>query len=76
MAVAQILPQTAPSSARIQHIYDEITELAHDLMADEPGMLLLEATTQAVFLLDELDGYAAGWDSFAFLAGNDAALPF
>ncbi len=60
----------------IQHVHDEITELAHDLMADEPCMQIFEATTQAAFLLDELDAYTAGWDSFAFLAGNDAALPF
>jgi len=37
---------------------------------------LLEATPHALFLLDELDGYAAGWDSFAFLAGDAVALPF
>ena len=76
MAVATILPQTAPTSARIPAPHDEITELAHDLMADEPGMLLFEATTQAAYMLDELDGYAAAWDSRAFYAGNDHAMPF
>jgi hypothetical protein len=76
MAVPTILPQAAPAPARTQPIYDEITELAHDLMADEPGMQLFEATTQAVYMLDELDGYAAAWDSLAFCAGNHNAMQF
>jgi hypothetical protein len=76
MAVPAILPQAAPAPTHIPQDHDEITELAHDLMADEPGMQLFEATTQAVSMLDELDGYAAAWDSLAFCAGNDDAMQF
>jgi hypothetical protein len=76
MAVAQILPYVTPASVHLHFINDEITQLAQDLMADEPGMQLFEARAPAAFLLDELEIYAALWDQLAFRAGNDDAMPF
>ena len=54
---------------------DEITELAATLCEDD-GLGMLEAVCQAADMLDELDVYAAGWDSMAFLSGNRAAMAF
>lgn len=52
----------------------DLAALAHDLLLDEPSMKVFEARSHATELLDELDAYAASWDCWAFLAGNDAAL--
>ncbi len=76
MAVATILPHVTPSSIRLEFLHDEMTDIAQDLMHDEPGMQLIEARTHAVFMLDELAIYAASWDHMAFCAGNDDAMPF
>ena len=76
MAVATILPHITPSTVRLQFINDEITDLAQDLMHDEPCMQIFEARTHAAFMLDELEVYALLWDQMAFRAGNDDAIPF
>lgn len=75
MAVMTILPHTTPSPVRLEFPHDEITELALDLMHDEPGMQLLEARSHALDLLDELAIYAASWDHAVFRTGNTDALP-
>ena len=54
---------------------DEITELAEALREDD-GLGILEAMCHSVEMLDDLDVYAAAWDSMAFLAGNRAAILF
>lgn len=76
MAVPSILPQDADHASRVQTIHDEITELAHDLMHDEPFMLFFEATVTAGQMIEELEAYATVWDNIAFFAGNDDAMPF
>lgn len=70
MAVPTILPQTLPLSPT----YDDLTDLAHDLMHDEPCMRLFEATNRAADLLDDLDAYAVAWELTAQAAGNPAAF--
>lgn len=75
MAVGTILPYLTPSSVRLEFPHDAITDLALDLMYDEPCMQLLEARRHALELQDELAIYAAAWDHAAFRAGNAAALP-
>ena len=75
MAVTTILPYRTPAGVRLEVPHDEITNLALDLMHDEPCMQLLEARRHALDLLDELAIYAAAWDHAAFRAGNADALP-
>lgn len=75
MAVMSILPYLTPAAVRLEFPHDAITELALDLMHDEPCMQLLEARSHALDLLDELAIYAATWDHAAFRAGNADALP-
>lgn len=75
MDVPAILPHTTPSAVRLEFPHDEITDLALDLMQDEPCMQLVEARSHALHLLDELAIYAAAWDYMAFRAGNTEALP-
>jgi hypothetical protein len=75
MAVPTILPYVTPSGVRLELPHDEITDLALDLMHDEPCMQLLEARSHALDLLDELAIYAAAWDHLACSAGNADALP-
>lgn len=53
---------------------DDLADLAHDLMLDEPSMGSFEAHTHAAELVDELEAYAASWDSWACAAGNAAAF--
>ena len=74
MAVPTILPYRTPTGVRLEIPHDEITDLALDLMHDEPCMQLLEARSHALDLLDELAIYAAAWDHAAFRAGNTDAL--
>jgi hypothetical protein len=74
MAVFAILPQTAPAPLCAEPTVDDLTDLAHDLMHDEPGMQLFEATNRAAELLDDLDAYAVTWELSAQAAGNPAAL--
>ena len=74
--VMTILPHTTPAGVRLEFPHDEITDLALDLMYDEPCMQLLEARSHALDLLDELAIYAASWDHAAFSAGNDDAIAF
>ena len=40
----------------------DLTALAAELMRDNPGMQLLEATNRAAALLDDMESYAARWD--------------
>ena len=54
---------------------DEIAELVEALQEDD-GLGILEAMCHATEMLDELDAYAAAWDSMTFLAGNRAAIAF
>ena len=75
MALA-ILPHVTPSSVHLQFINDEMSDIAQDLMHDEPGMQLVEARRHALHMLDELAIYASSWDHMAFYAGNDDAMPF
>ena len=75
MAVPTILPYVTPSAVRLEFPHDEITDLALDLMHDEPCMQLFEARSHALDLQDELAIYAAAWDLGACAAGNAAALP-
>jgi hypothetical protein len=44
MAVAMILTHLPLSAVQLQFIEDEISDLAQDLMHDEPGMLLFGPT--------------------------------
>jgi hypothetical protein len=75
MAVMTILPHLTPASVRLEIPHDEITDLALDLMHDEPCMQLIEARCHAVEMLDELAIYAAAWDHLACSAGNADAQP-
>ncbi|HEY0739262.1 MAG TPA: hypothetical protein VGD69_30350 [Herpetosiphonaceae bacterium] len=74
MAVPTILPHVTPSTVRLEIPHDEITDLALDLMHDEPCMQLLEARSHALDLQDELAIYAAAWDHAVFRTGNADAL--
>ena len=74
MAVMTILPYVTPAGVRLEFPHDEITDLALDLMHDEPCMQFLEARSHALYLQDELAIYAAAWDHIAFCAGNTDAL--
>ena len=75
MAVPTILPYVTPSSVHLEFPHDEITDLALDLMHDEPCMQLFEARSHALDLMHELAIYAAAWDHLACFAGNaDAVL--
>lgn len=76
MDVATILPHLTPSSVRLEFLNDEISQVAQDLMHDEPCMQLFEARSHALDMLDELAIYAASWDHMAFYAGNDDAMLF
>ncbi|HEY0737568.1 MAG TPA: hypothetical protein VGD69_21795 [Herpetosiphonaceae bacterium] len=76
MAVATILPHVTPAAVRLEFPHDEITDLALDLMHDEPCMQLPEARRHALALLDELAIYAAAWDHLAGSAANADTLPF
>lgn len=76
MAVATILPYITPSSVRLEFLLDEMSDIAQDLMHDEPYMQLPEARSHALDMLDELAIYAASWDHMAFYAGNDDAIAF
>ncbi len=51
---------------------DPLLALADELMADD-GLTPLEAQSQALALLDDLDAYAAVWDAHAFASGNPIA---
>lgn len=64
-----------PAAVRLKFPHDQITDLALDLMHDEPGMQLLEARSHALDLLDELAIYAASWNHTACSASNADALP-
>jgi hypothetical protein len=75
MAVATILPQVTPAAVRLEFIHDESSDLAQDLMHDEPCMQLFEARAHAALLLDQLLIYASAWDHQAFRDGNHAAAP-
>lgn len=76
MAVPTILPHITPSSVRLEFLLDEMSDIAQDLMHDEPCMQFPEARTHALHMLDELEIYAASWDHMAFYAGNDDAIAF
>ena len=54
---------------------DDMTALALEIMQEE-GRPLHEALLIAGADLDLIAAYGARWDSAAFYAGNDAALPF
>ncbi len=56
-------------------IADEITALALEIVETE-GRPLTEALVMAGADLDLIAAYGERWDSAAFLAGNDDALPF
>ncbi|HEY0606069.1 MAG TPA: hypothetical protein VGD58_24305 [Herpetosiphonaceae bacterium] len=75
MAVPMILPYLTPAAVRLEFPHDEITDLALDLMHDEPCMQLLEARSHALDLLDELAIYAAAWDHAVSCTGNADAMP-
>lgn len=45
----------------------ELAALAAELMRDNLGMQLLEATNRAAALLDEMAAYAARWDEYPAL---------
>ena len=76
MDVATILSHITPSSVRLEFLLDEMSDIAQDLMHDEPCMQLPEARSHALDMLDELAIYAASWDHMAFYAGNDDAIAF
>ncbi len=63
----------APSSF-VLPTCDNFTTLVAELMADD-DLTKLEATSQAVVLIDDLDAYAAVWNSWAQSFGNAAACP-
>ena len=63
-----------PAHATFPTAYDDgISELVIALREDD-GLGPLEALHHVAALLDELDAYAAGWDSMAFVAGNRTAM--
>ncbi len=53
---------------------DDFTALVQELMADEQ-ITELEASSQALDLVDDLQVYAASWDTDAYMAGNLDTLP-
>lgn len=75
MAHAAIVPQL-DLAASTAHIHAELSALAAEFQADVPALHPVAANCQAFVLLDDLQGYATGWDRHAFLAGNDDACPF
>lgn len=52
---------------------DGLSELAVALGEDD-NLGPLEALCHAAEMLDDLDAYAAAWDSIAFVAGNRTAM--
>jgi hypothetical protein len=56
-------------------IADEMTALALEIVETE-GRPLTEALVLAGADLDLIAAYGESWDSAAFLAGNNDALPF
>jgi hypothetical protein len=73
MAVASVAH--AASHACTSCTSDDFTALVAELITDE-HLTELEAQSQAVALLNDLDAYAAVWDSWAWSLGNTAAYPF
>ncbi len=63
-----------PGHATLPITYDDgISELVIALR-DDNGLSPLEALCHAADMLDDLDAYAAVWDSMAFVAGNRTAM--
>lgn len=60
---------------RCANTADEMTALALEIMEAE-GRPINEALVMAGADLDLIAAYGERWDSAAFYAGNDAALPF
>ena len=61
----------------VSPIHDPLSDPFDDGMADlvaalreDEGLAPLEALCHAADMLDELEAYAAGWDSMAFVARN------
>lgn len=72
MAVASVAYAASPSCTLSAS--DDFAALVADLITDE-HLTDLEAQSQAVALLDDLDTYVTVWDSWAWSFGNaDASL--
>ena len=53
---------------------DGLIALALELIEDNPFMQEFEATNHAAAMLDDLDAYAAAWDTHAAAMGNPISL--